>query len=215
LNNITLTSDQDLMQTPVYQMVEVQLGKLASSGFIGNLGGNCVAAAEMITMMLHQSGVEAMMFECQASVRRLDPEGAASFAFVGYDNTSTSQSIDTHVVVVTRGDDPILIDISLWPMLPENKPFVVERLNSKDPTIIADYDFGSVRVTYTPKQRPRLPQLHQRTLMERLAHDEQTRNRLKMVSWFAAVSIGLGVINMLMNLIVVYYRVVLQFNTGG
>ena len=207
-NNITLTNDVEVTNDPSFLIVAASIQSLISSGFINSLGGNCVAAAEMLSLMFHQKGVDATVMECQVSIKRKNENGDDQFNFVGFNGMGLGpSSVDTHVIVVIKGVRPILVDVSIWPTLPSDHPFIVEHATIENDGIIGDYDYGDFRVTYTPKKDLRLPNLHQRSIIDRLRAEEIIKAKLSWVAYVAAGALALGFLNTILNAIIVYFRV--------
>jgi hypothetical protein len=209
MTNIELTADPDLQRDPQFQTIANAIQSLVDTGFVSNLGGNCVAAAEMVSMILHQNNVESAVIECQVSIKRTNEEGLPQFNFVGFNGMGIGpNSVDTHVVTVTKGPNPVLIDVSIWPSLPSDHPFVVEYVSKSGDNVIADFDYGEFRVTYTTKKDLRLPHLHQRSILDRMKAEETIKAKLNWVAYTALAALGVTILNSVMNGIIVYFRVI-------
>lgn len=206
--NIVLTNDETLVRDPHFQTIVEVVQSLINSGFVNSLAGNCIAAAEMVSLMLYQKGVEASVMECQVSIKKVNEDGSEQYSFVGFNGMGLgSNAVDTHAVAVVKGREPILIDLSIWTQLPGEHPFIVERVSPATDGLIGDYDYGDFRVTYTPKKDVRLPNLHQRSVLDRLRAEELIKAKLGWVAYVAMGALGVGLINTILNVVIVYFRV--------
>jgi len=195
--DINVTNDTVLKKLPQFHKIVELLNRLEQNGILSRLSGNCISASEMIQTMLSQSGIECEIIECQASVYRMnDP---VEFFFVGYDNTSFPGQIDTHMVVVTKTEIPVIIDVSIANLLPDSHPYIIDRLNGSVPGELACIKFDNVTVTYQKKKVIRVPQLHQKTIIERISEERKTKDLISKIRIFAMIAVALGLINFTFN----------------
>lgn len=202
---ITLTNDLELEKLPHYQTVFDIVERLNNSNVLQNLHGNCVAAADMVTAMLLQSGIESIITECQVSIC-VERDGQKYYNLVGYDNFSFNGQVDTHVVVITKTEVPILIDLSISQFMPDEHPFVVERVCNNDPNILANYTIGDYSLVYQTKRNIRLPTLHQKTILERISEDAKSKEKIKLVSTALFVLLGFTMLNFVANVLLVFLK---------
>lgn len=200
-----LTQDKDLIKSKNYTVVRDVLSNLIKSEGLQSFHGNCVASADIIQTMLARSGISSKILECQVSIVHSSNEGK-NFLFVGYDNYSYPGQIDTHTVVVTEEEHPILIDLSLGHSLPQHRPVIVERVNGIEPGVIADYNIENIRITYTEKKNLRLAQIHQKNLLQRLVSEQNTEKTLKTLRVLIISAITLGIVNFSLNMVLIILR---------
>ena len=202
---INLTNDVEVEKLPQYNIIIDLVERLNRSGVLLNLHGNCLAAADMVSAMLLQSGIESVITECQALVRT-EENGQSLFNLVGYDSFSFSGQVDTHVVVITKTDVPILIDLSISQYLPETHPFVVEKVNSSDPNLLASYELDNCHIVYQNKRNIRLPSLHQKTIIQRIAEDEKSKKKIKNITTIVFALLVFTLLNFAANALIVLLK---------
>lgn len=203
--SINLTNDIELEKLPYYKNIFDVVERLNKSNVLHNLHGNCVAAADIVTAMLLQSGIESIITECQVSIC-VKEKDKKYYNLVGYDSFSFSGQVDTHVVVITKTEVPILIDLSISEHLPENHPFVVERLNSSDPNLLASYELDNCHIVYQNKRNIRLPSLHQKTIIQRIAEDEKSKKKIKNITTIVFALLGFTLLNFAANTLIVLLK---------
>jgi hypothetical protein len=207
LNNqkVNLTNDSTIRNLPYYHTILNQIKSLDSAGILKNFAGNCIAACDLFSLMLTQQGIENQIIECQVSICWTE-NGIPNFQFVGFDNQAFPGQVDTHTIIITKTEVPLLIDLSISHHLPSNHPFVIEKLNSNDEKTLAEFKFENYVLTYQPKKIIRLPSFHQKTLRQRLEEDKKWTERVKLISMLVFVSIFLGVLNFVLNVAIIYLK---------
>lgn len=197
------TTDHLLLKTPQYHKIKDMLQRLEKADNMVAFSGNCIAAADVIQHLLTRIGIESEIVECQAALIRDDGK-TKDYLFVGYDNASYKGQIDTHVVVVTKDDQqPLLINISLGHILPKNRPYVVERINSTEPGKIAEFNIENINITYFEKKNLKLPSIHQKTLLQRMVDSQNSEKSLKLLRILVTCAVTLGLVNFMLNVILI------------
>lgn len=212
------TNDAGLLRTPQYHKIKECIESLSRTGDTRSFAGNCVATCDIFQTLLSQIGIPCKIMECQACITQ-EYEGNKNYMFVGYDNYSYAGQIDTHTIVVTEGENPIIIDLSLGHILPENKQYIIERLSSSlttnkqnvhqnniDKNVFADFDFGSCTVTYYEKKNLRLPNIHQKNLVQRIVNEQNIKKSLDTLKLFIIGALTLGTINFTLNISMIILR---------
>ena len=200
------TTDHLLLKTPQYHKIKDMLLRLERADNMAAFSGNCIAAADVVQHLLTRIGIESEIVECQAALIR-DDGNSKDYVFVGYDNASYKGQIDTHVVVVTKDDQqPILIDISLGHLLPKNRPYIIERVNSSESGKIAEYNIENINITYFEKKSVKLPSIHQKTLLQRMVDNQNSEKSLKLLRILVACAVTLGLVNFMLNVILIVLR---------
>ena len=213
------TNDPGLLRTPQYHKIKECIESLSRTGDSKAFAGNCVATCDIFQTLLSQLGIPCKIMECQVCITQ-EFEGNKNYMFVGYDNYSYPGQIDTHTIVVTEGENPILIDLSLGHLLPQDKQYVIERVysNGKNRNIsgdreenhgkdvFAEFDFGSCALTYYEKKNLRLPSIHQKNLIQRIVNEQNVEKNLGILKMFIIAALSLGVINFSLNIILIVLR---------
>lgn len=200
---LIVTDDVDILSHPQYKAIEDVIHKLDKSGIIWNLHGNCFAAADMVSTMLTQSGIENTIVECQVSICE-EKDGNSHFSLIGYDNFSFNGQIDTHVVVVTKTTVPVLIDLSVSKYMPEYHPFIIEKVDQSDPNNLCSFNFEKFSLIYQVKKSVRIPELYQKTLLEKIKEDHETKNKIKFTTKMIWLLLLVGVFNFIANMMIIF-----------
>jgi hypothetical protein len=204
MNNTTITLDSEVLKDPQYHKIKEILQKLKDGGVLNSMAGNCISSSEILQHLLSQVGIPSKIVECQACLIRSGVSQANDIMFIGYDNSNYSGQIDTHAVVITETDLPLIIDLSLGQLLPNDHPYIIERVNGTKPEEIAQINVGNINITYFIKKHIRLHQLHQKTLLERMTETENLRRRFKLLEKLVYGLLCLVVVNTLLNTAQVY-----------
>ncbi len=187
--------------TKINRVVE----NLDKTGVLDRLNGSCIAAAEIVQNLLHAEGINSRLQECTAIITQKE-----KFALVGYDNfLSGPGQVDTHMVVITQTEVPLLIDLSMGYIMNKPKLSIISPLVvSSDPEIITSHNIEDLIVTYRVKRNPRLYNVHQKTLVERLQTEAKLISDMSIMKKFIYVAIGFGLVNFIINMTLLTLKVI-------
>ncbi len=215
--NVEYTNDPGLLRTPQYHKIKECIDSLSRTGDSRSFAGNCVATCDIFQTLLSQLGIPCKIMECQVCITQ-EVDGNKNYMFVGYDNYSYPGQIDTHTIVVTEGENPIIIDLSLGHLLPSDKQYIIERVNTSKKSlssehkenagkdVFAEFDFGSCGLTYYEKKNLRLPSIHQKNLIQRIVNEQNVEKSLDALKLFIIGALTLGIINFSLNIILIVLR---------
>lgn len=190
------------------KQIENVINKLLEMDSLEGLHGNCVLACEIVQNMLSHYGVDSKTVECQLMVVT-NEDGQVHFNFVGLDGfTGGPNTVDTHVVVITNTEPPVLIDASICKSLPSDLPIVVRVPNSLDPESMGVFKLGAVELNYSNKKNIKLPYIHQRTLVDRLKEESNTKKEVTRVSNLVKFAIGFGILNFSLNILLILLKMI-------
>lgn len=197
----------ELCNTQDYKTCLDAIEYLRTSGIINNAAGNCIAMSDLLQHTLRELKISSRLVECKLVVQIKNNQNQTEFRYLGFNGSSlTSGFLDTHVVVVTETKIPMLIDLSISHMLPNNRVFVIERVISSETDIITKINFSECSLTYTHKKTIRLLGLHQTTLVDRIASELQTKKKLNFI-YLAIIFLGMFTLfNFVMNSSMLYLR---------
>jgi len=199
------TTDNILLKTPQYHKIKDIVQRLERGGTTASFAGNCISSTDIMQHLLSRVGIESEIVECQLAMIR-DDGNTKDYVFVGYDNGSYPGQIDTHVVLVTKTEQPILIDLSLSHLLPKDKPFIIERVQNTELGKISEFNLENINLTYFEKKSVKLPNLHQKTLLQRIIGDQNAEKSLKLLRVLVICAVSLGLINFTLNVILIILR---------
>lgn len=198
---VEVTSNSDLIDTKEFEIILKIINELSQAGVIFNFANNCVSAADILQSMLAKEGIETEIVEVQAIIIKHRP--VKSTMFVGFDHqvSNIGNEVDTHVIVVTKTELPILIDISLSHLLPDSHPWIVEPLAfTVDERDIAEYRFENFEISYKRKKFNKVPIFYKKTLSEKINSEVQLRNSIKFVLKLAFIAVALSTFNFFANI---------------
>lgn len=192
---------------PYYKKIQETIDRLSHAGLLIRMQGNCVSSCDLVQNLLHQVGIKSRIVEVQLTVTKYHGETTLpDHLFIGYDNLSFGGQVDTHTVVITDTEYPLLIDLSIAHVL-ENKKYVLEVLDDHSDFIL-DRELDSVKLTYQLKKTPRLPAIHQKTLLDRIIEEQQSKETMKWLKLLVAGTLGLTVINFMLNSVLLVLKVI-------
>jgi len=206
--NLSYKLDEDILDVAEYKGIKQMLDRLQKSGIMERLQGNCVSACDIIQNMLNFYGVSAKTVECQLMAVKENNQ-TKDFCFVGFDEIGRgNNSVDSHVVVVTLGNQPVLIDAAIGNLLPGDNQIVVRKLTSVDPDIIGEFKLDDVTLTYQNKKQIKLPELHQKNLIERLKEQTKVNEKINTLNKWVIIGLAIGGINILFNFTLLTLRLI-------
>lgn len=206
-NNLTINSNNELFNSPENTKILEVVNSLYESGVAINFAHNCIAACDIIQAALHNIGIKSKIVEVQLNIFRNDGNGNNDYLYIGYDSVSFPGEVDTHVVIVTETKDPILIDLSLGHVLPNDKNRVLVKCNPKE-KFIASLDIGSLKLSYFIKSSIKLPALHQKNIVERIIEDRKTREVLENLRIFIFFLMTISIINFTLNSVLIVLKMI-------
>jgi hypothetical protein len=211
-----MINSQTVESQAYYQKIVATLKNMDQAGLIERLAGQCVAACDLVQNFLHQVGIESKIVEVQLTItnKNLERPEVPDFMFIGFDGMGYPGQIDTHVVVITKTEIPLLIDLSISHVMPTNQKFVLNPVPSvttgnKDFPILAEYDFNGTKLVYQEKKNARYPVLHQKNIVQRLAEDQKMQRNFKFISGVAILSLVITLVNMGLNSGLLYLKFML------
>ena len=201
------TDDKLLLKNPQYHKIRDMLASLIRSQDSSAFVGNCVATCDIVQALLSQIGIKSKIVECQVCVVK-NVDGNRNYMFVGYDNYSYPGQIDTHTVIVTEDDNPILIDLTLGHHLPPDHQYIIERVgdsktDSSGKEVIAEYTFKNAEITYFVKKNLRLSNIHQKNLVQRIVREQQFETQMSFLTKMLYAALFLSLINFTLNVIMI------------
>lgn len=207
-NNIEFTNDKSLLSDPEYLIIKQILLDIYKTTNSQHFFGNCVASCDIIQNILSKNNINSRIVECQVSAIKEYSNNEKQYFFIGYDNHTYPGQIDTHTILITESTKPILIDVSIGYIFADtnNKNVIVEKLCSKNDSILSEYVFDNVTITYTNKKILRLPSVHQKNLMQRIVTEQNNEKSLNVLRIFIMIAVSLGVINFTMNALIIILR---------
>lgn len=187
-----LSDDQELREDDTYKEIIEVVKQLWETNVIARAPGYCFSISDMIYTLLQHRGINCEIVECQLMVHRREPPVMIA---LGYDHRPDGpMDVTTHVVVVTKTRIPILIDLSIGNLQPDQVRLIVERANGLNGTI-ATLDLGSTTWIYTKKRDQKFPGFHQRSIVERIETDQRVKKELSWLKVLVVTAIVIAGLN--------------------
>lgn len=193
---------EELTNDPHYKTVMGVIQKLDQQGILELSQGNCVGTCDIMQKLLNSHGIRSRIVETALTIVTLRKGQDVDYKFLGHDNLSFPGQIDTHTVLITDTPIPMLIDLTISRLLPLGHPYIVEKVNSLDPTKISEYilgENGETTLTYAPKQITRLTGVSQLSILERMNSDKNTSDNIRRLNIMFYVLLLVAVCNVLFN----------------
>ncbi len=201
--NKIITYGDELFDQPYFEMICKIVQKLIDQGIVDKGAGHCVSMSNMLHALLIQNGLKSTMVECQLLVSGVKNN---SLKFVGYDvQNHNKASIDTHVVVITHTQLPILIDLSISHLLPSGLKAVISKTDN-DPTnlILSNIQHEEVLLTYEQKNKYNIASLHQTSILDRIQTDQKFEKEIGYLKVLNYIGIGIGVFSILNSVLLMF-----------
>lgn len=189
------------------QKITQALDRLCQSEDVVNrLQGNCIGAADIVQNLLSFYGIESKIVECQLFAIK-ENKDIKEFCFVGFNAVGLNPAnVDTHVVVITLTEEPIMIDASIGHLLHDNLKILVKKLDPEINNIIGKFTIDDLSLTYSHKKNIKLPALHQKSLIDRLNEERVFKEKVSFISKAVIVLGAFSLINFCLNSILIVLK---------
>lgn len=177
MSNFILTSSETLKENEDYKKIVGILSPLIESGlpFVGK--GYCITMSDVVSSFLIQNGVNCKLTECQLVINNKNDKQQY---IVGFDDIKDDNNReDTHVVIITETDVPMLIDMSIAHMLPNNLQCVIDEVKLHENVSFCNSSNQSVDLTYKEKTKYSIPLLYQSSIVDRMKTDAVLFDKIK------------------------------------
>jgi len=194
MQNFILTTNDDVKNSKDYKNVIGIVNKLIEGGVTFAARGYCISMSDVVYTLLRQNKIPCKIVECHLAI---SSKTSNKIHTVGFDGLKDDPNkADTHVVVVTETETPLIIDLSIAHMLPNNLQGVVDGLvDDKHGGIFADIDSPVVALTYQKKKEFSIPMLHQRSIVDRIQTDVNIFKNLTFLKYAVLIALLVSTIS--------------------
>jgi hypothetical protein len=200
-----LSDNTTLKTLPEYFKIVGIIESLVPGGTLQKLQGNCVASAELICSLLDMAGIPSRIVECQLTIKK--NSNPVEFYFVGFDNVGFKGELDTHLVVITETEIPILIDCAVGHYFEHDQPVIIEQADNYSTTqLLSAFEFGNYSCTYKTKKTIKLPSLHQKNILDRIQTELKFDHDIKLLKKVVIGICCLSFINFALNAILIILK---------
>lgn len=200
-----LTTSERIKNTAEYAKIKTVLDRMDRANLIWLGRGQCIGMSDVICTALHQVGIKSKMVECQIVVTNNNVAPSESVS-IGYDNSAQDGQIDTHVVVITDTDIPMVIDASISYLLPAAKSILVDEVVDEPNRIFCNVKSGGFELTYQKRLTNKVIFEHQRSILERIETDKNIFKNLGFLRTLVAIALVVSSLNALRGFYDFYYR---------
>lgn len=195
MHNYVVTTDEQLKKTKEYETVSNIIFNLMQGGIIHLGKGYCISLSDMIYTILKQNNIPCKIVECQLTLSNKQENKVEMVGFDSFAGRDITKGHDTHVVVVTETEHPMIIDMSISHMLPNNIQGVIDSVKKEDNRVIAHIVTENVLLTYQEKKVNTIPVLHQKSIIDRIQTDLTLFSSIKKLKFLIFLAIFISLLN--------------------
>jgi hypothetical protein len=189
-----LTTSERIKNTVDYKKIVDIINRMYITNTLWLGRGQCISMSDIISTALLQVGIKCRIVECQLVIANhaLSPQ---TISPVGYDSMCNDGEIDTHVVVITETEIPMMIDASMGHRLPPDKNVVVDEIAMLSNNIFCDIEKDGIRLTYQQKKNQKIPFQHQISIIERIKTDKKLFDNLSSLKVLVIIALTISLLN--------------------
>lgn len=202
--------DEKVTLDPQFTDVKNVIDSLWQGGIIQRGAGYCLGMSDIVQKMLAHKGVKSKIVECKLIVLKKNPPSmhliGQNKIFNEIDISKDEVKVDTHVIIVTDTKIPMLIDTSIG-HVNEKIPYVCGEVNGKE-NVLAEYKIDDSEWIYLKKPIEVLPELHQKSLIDRIRTDVDVAKSIKFMKYVVIGLICMSLINFTLNITTVVLKLI-------
>lgn len=202
--------DEKVTLDPQFTDVKNVIDSLWQGGIIQRGAGYCLGMSDIVQKMLAHKGVKSKIVECKLIVLKKNPPSmhliGQNKIFNEIDISKDEVKVDTHVIIVTDTKIPMLIDTSIG-HVNEKIPYVCGEVNGKE-NVLAEYKVDDSEWIYLKKPIEVLPELHQKSLIDRIRTDVDVAKSIKFMKYVVIGLICMSLINFTLNITTVVLKLI-------
>lgn len=188
-----------LQKSSEYRKIAQLIQRLYQSGVIRMGAGWCISMSDMIYTLLKQQGIESRLVECQMIMIKTDRDGGIHPITVGLSSNIMQEGLaDTHLVVVTVTDPPMIIDASIGHLLDIDTAVILAECLSEPrlDRVFAEFKTetseGGLALTYQEKLKQTVPISHQTSVIDRIITDQRIFDSIRTLKVLNYIGISLS-----------------------
>lgn len=200
--------DEKVTLDPQFTDVKNVIDSLWQGGIIQRGAGYCLGMSDIVQKMLAHKGVKSKIVECKLIVLKKNPPSmhliGQNKIFTEVDISKDEVKVDTHVIIITDTKIPMLIDTSIG-HVNEKIPYVCGEVNGKE-NVLAEYKVDDSEWIYLKKPIEVLPELHQKSLIDRIRTDMDVAKSIKFMKIIITCIICFSIVNFTLNMIAIILK---------
>jgi hypothetical protein len=180
-----------------FDKVQEIIQELWEDGLIQRGRGHCYSMSDIIHKLLFHHGIDSYLQECQLMVAKKDISDLMLIGYSMADNISDSVTqVKTHVICITKTKEPILIDLSVYGIV-NDVPYICEKIDKDVKNLTSKFTFPDGSFIYSKKSTNyQLPQLHERSIIDRIETDNKIFSNIKYIKIFLCVLFVVSSVNL-------------------
>lgn len=184
-----------------YNVILEVMNYIKNTGLLERGSGYCFSMSDIISKLLSKEGIESELVECNLMVMRKSPPGLYLIGYPGFaeDTDNKNNTIQNHVVCITKTPIPILIDASLNYVDSQHEficePIYKDYIKGKEETTIAEFEFENSSWNYQKRSVSDLPILHQKSIIDRIKTDIRFEKELRFLKKFLYIMFTVSFLN--------------------
>lgn len=189
----------NVKETEYYKKVKQVVDNLYASGLISSGSGYCLSMSDIVYKLLYKEGIKSKLIECSLMVTLKNPPGLFLMGYSGFHEIDydPENKMENHIVCITETEVPILIDTSISNIDRKIK-YICEPIENKSESAnICEFDFETSSWLYQQKPESELPNLHQKSIIDRINQDNQFKRQISFIQKFLIVLLGVSSLNLI------------------
>jgi len=200
-----ITTDEALKNTNDYKKVSQIIEDLLITGLAKMGEGYCISVSDIIYNILSQSKIKCHLMEVQLSIVNNDTKETRMVGFDTSYHQNSHEKVNTHVVVVTDTEIPMIIDMSIAHRLPSGKQCIIETATDVGDKVLSTFEYSNVGFIYQEKKQGiGIPSLHQVSILDRIATDQKIFQEVKQLKMLNFIGIGVSIFALINVLLKVF-----------
>lgn len=158
-----------------YQQIIGTIRDLYINGVIQRSSGYCLSSSDMVYKILSANGIKSRIVECSLVIKTHNPP---TLNIVGEDNLfeiTSSNIMNSHVVVITETEVPMIIDLSIGHLYEyTNVPFILDELvEDTERKSVYKITYPNSTWVYQEKSNSKVPEIYQSSILNRIKTDKK------------------------------------------
>lgn len=207
----------NVKETEYYKKVNQVVDNLYASGLISNGSGYCLSMSDIVYKLLYKEGIKSKLVECSLMITLKNPPGLFLMGYTGFHEIDydPENKMENHIVCITETEVPILIDTSISNIDRKIK-YICEPIESKcESANMCEFDFETSSWLYQQKPESELPDLHQKSIVDRINQDNQFKKQISFIQKFLIVLLGVSSLNLIRGSYDFYQTYFNRYNNWG
>jgi hypothetical protein len=187
--------DKKFENSKEYMIIKNMIIEMWQSGIIARGSGFCLSMSDMIKKILAIKGVPSEIIECDLiAFNKSNP----SMSLIGHDRLTVGsyENIDSHVVCIAGSENKFIIDLSIFHFKDlTEKYFIFHELENCDESSLCSFESNNVIWNYNVKKYPKLPELHQKSILDRINTDKKIFSNISILNKFMILIFAITTLN--------------------